>query len=824
MNPAPVSVVGKWLAAGGRRLHVRGVTYGAFRPDDRGREYEDGAAIDRDFALMAQAGINAVRIPHTVPSRLLLDLAEQHGLRVMANLEAEQQVGHLGDGRSAARIVQRLRRQVAGCRDHPALLGYTLGNEIPAQVVRYLGWRRVERYLERLYCAAKDADPEGLVGYANYPSTEYLELPFLDLACFNIYLEARDAFQKYLARLQNLAGDRPLIVTEVGLDSRRHGEQAQATAIEWMVGASVAAGCAGTFVFAWTDEWHRAGADVDDWTFGVTDRNRRPKAALAALQRAYDAAPFPQDVSWPRVSVIVCSHNGAGRIRECLERVEALDYPARETIVVDDGSRDETAAVAGEFGVLVIRTDHHGLSHARNAGLEASCGEIVAYLDDDSYPDSSWLKHLVSTLMESSHVGAGGPNIAPPGDGLVADCVANAPGGPTHVLLSDLEAEHIPGCNMAFRVDALRTIGGFDPQFRVAGDDVDVCWRLQQRGWTLGFSPAAVVWHHCRTSVRAYWHQQRQYGRAEALLEQKWPEKYTRAGHLTWAGRLYGSGLVSSLVQPALVYHGIWGSAAFQHRLPRQVHALRMLPTVPEWYLVLLFALALALLGALWRPLFFIAAPIVAIGATLSCLQAFISARPASYPSRARTSGARAARRGVTMCLHLLQPLARLVGRARAGLTPWRSRLKPGFRMPRRRTMKFWVEDGQLLDSWPRSLGEALREQAANVTRGGDYDCWDLEARSAVFGSIRIVTAVEDHGARRRLVRVRVWPRWSRGSLLLVAGSLILALGAGFDGQRIIALVFAGAAGLLALRLVYDGGSLMAAVLRAVTASVPTRT
>src|SRR5207244_3897402 len=112
-----------------------------------------------------------------------------------------------------------------------------------------LGHRRVERYLECLYSAAKDEDPGGLVGYANYPSTEYLELPFLDLACFNIYLEAPDRLEAYLARLQNLAGDRPLVVTEIGLDARRHGDLAQARALEWMVESSFAAGCAGTFVF-----------------------------------------------------------------------------------------------------------------------------------------------------------------------------------------------------------------------------------------------------------------------------------------------------------------------------------------------------------------------------------------------------------------------------------------------------------------------------------------------------------------------------------------------------------------------------------------------
>src|SRR2546422_2688657 len=106
-----------------------------------------------------------------------------------------------------------------------------------------------------------------------------------------------------------------------------------------------------------------------------------------------------------------------------------------------------------------------------------------------------------SRFRSTSHAAVGGPNLAPPGDGPIAECIARAPGGPVHVLLSDREAEHIPGCNMAFRKARLEAVGGFDPQFRTAGDDVDICWRLEERGWTLGFSAAAMVWHHRRNSV-----------------------------------------------------------------------------------------------------------------------------------------------------------------------------------------------------------------------------------------------------------------------------------------------------------------------------------
>src|SRR5207249_5771317 len=84
--------------------------------------------------------------------------------------------------------------------------------------------RKVERYLERLYRIVKEEDPDGLVTYVNYPTTEYLRLPFLDFVCFNVYLESQHRFEAYLARLQNIAGDRPLLMSELGLDALRNGE------------------------------------------------------------------------------------------------------------------------------------------------------------------------------------------------------------------------------------------------------------------------------------------------------------------------------------------------------------------------------------------------------------------------------------------------------------------------------------------------------------------------------------------------------------------------------------------------------------------------
>src|SRR5207249_4762927 len=131
-------------------------------------------------------------------------------------------------------------------------------------------------------------------------------------------------------------------------------------------------------------------------------------------------------------------------------------------IVVDDGSTDGTAAIGAEAGATVISTPPRGLSRARNAALAAATGEIVAYLDDDARPDPHWLRYLAATFVATKHAGVGGPNLPPANARLVEQCVGRAPGGPVHVLLTDREAEHIPGCNMAFRKSVLEEIGGFD--------------------------------------------------------------------------------------------------------------------------------------------------------------------------------------------------------------------------------------------------------------------------------------------------------------------------------------------------------------------------
>jgi GT2 family glycosyltransferase len=823
-------VSGKFFSRGGRKLPLHGVTYGTFRPDERGDGYPPPATVARDFAQMAANGVNAVRT-YTVPPRWLLDLAQEHGLLVMAGIAWEHHVAFLDDDRRRPRdIERRVRAGVRACAGHPAVLAYAIGNEIPAPVVRWHGPRRVQRYLRRLVAAAKEEDPGALVTYVNYPSTEYLELEFLDFLSFNVYLEQEDRLRAYLARLHNLAGDRPLVLAELGLDSRRNGSDVQAASLDRQLAAVFGEGCAGAFVYAWTDEWYvthlgadgtgRGGTEILDWDFGLTDRDRRPKPALHAVRRAFAGAAPPGrgQARRPRISVVVCSYNGAATIGDCCKALRALDYPDYELLVVDDGSTDGTGEIAAAHGLRVIRTENRGLSNARNIGWLEASGELVAYTDDDAMPDRDWLAHLARAFRDG-HGGVGGPNVAPPDAGRVARCVSMAPGGPTHVLLSDREAEHIPGCNAAFRRDVLEAIGGFDPRFRVAGDDVDVCWRIRERGWTLGFSPGAMVLHRPRGSIAAYWRQQRGYGRAEAALERKWPRRYNSAGHTTWRGHVYGGALPAPL-RRARVYHGRWGMAPFQPLYQGRPSTLAALAATPEWYLLTAVlavwagaALMLGLSALVLLP------PVATAGTSVAV--AWLTARQAHDGA----SAIRRRDRALIMLLCLLHPAARLHGRLQEGLTPWRRNGSAPAVAPRPRTERIWSEQWRAGEQWLADLESQLSALEATATVGGECDRWDHEVRGGCLASARLRSMVEEHGAGRQLIRFRVRPRVHAGALAAIATLALLAAVAASEGAGTSAAVLAAVAAGLGARAVIEAaracGQLVHAVARAAREPAP---
>lgn len=591
-----VFVDGKFLRVGQEKLWIKGVTYGPFKPQPSGVHLPDTRQIDADFRQLRELGANTLRVYH-VPPRWLLDMAGAHGLRVLVDVPWSKHRCFLDNRRDRETGRDAVRQAARACRDHEALLGLSVVNELPPDVVRWSGREKVERFIEELVEIARDQDPGALVTFANFPPTEYLHPKTVDFYTFNVYLHRRDKFRSYLQRLQNQAEERPLLMGEYGIDSIRNGEQGQAEMLGMHLDEVFRCGLAGTVVFSYTDEWFTGGHPITDWAFGLTRADRAPKPAFQRVAQTYKAAsPLPRLKRYPRVSVVVCSYNGSRTLDDCLRSLRKLNYPDYEVVLVDDGSTDAVPEIAKSYDYIrYFRQENKGLSVARNVGMELATGEIIAYTDDDCFPDEDWLYFLVAKLLESDASGVGGPNFLPWKDGPVAACVNASPGTPAHILVDDNLAEHIPGCNMAFWADRLRGIGGFDAAYRAAGDDVDVCWRLQEEGDHIVFAPAAMVWHHRRATVNAYLKQQRGYGIAEALLKRKHPEKFRGfRNDLSWMGRIYTRAGVGINLGSPVIHYGIFGTGMFQTIYAAPTTWWPLIATSLEWWIAVLALLGFA--------------------------------------------------------------------------------------------------------------------------------------------------------------------------------------------------------------------------------------
>src|ERR1700720_1160145 len=371
-----IRVHGKFFFAGETKHFVKGVTYGPFGPGSHGAQFPETEIVEQDFALMRGAGINTLRV-FTVPPLWLLDAAAEAGLKVLVGLPWSQHVAFLDSPAIQAEIRAAVAAGVRACRRHAAVFAYLVGNEIPPDMIRWHGAEAVRRFLKDLVALVRAGHPGALVSYANFPSTEYLTIDFTDFLCFNIYLHDETAFRRYIARLHNLAVDKPLVLTEFGIDSMRNGSEEQSHILGWQVRAAFAAGVAGTFVFAWTDEWFTGGHLIEDWAFGLVDRERQPKPAFYEVSGRYKGVLPPPLPRYPRVSVIV----------------------------VNDGSTDRTLEIAERFPFCrIISQPNKGLSAARNVGAEAATGEIVAYTDTDCVADPDWLTYLVGKMVSSDLV------------------------------------------------------------------------------------------------------------------------------------------------------------------------------------------------------------------------------------------------------------------------------------------------------------------------------------------------------------------------------------------------------------------------------------
>jgi hypothetical protein len=339
-------------------------------------------------------------------------------------------------------------------------------------------------------------------------------------------------------------------------------------------------------------------------------------------------------------------------------------------------------------------------------------------------------------------------------------------------MLTDRVAEHVPGCNMAFHRWALEEIGGFDAIFTRAGDDVDVCWRLQERGYKIGFSPAGFVWHYRRSNVGAYLLQQGGYGEAEGLLARKHPEYFNFFGGGIWRGRIYTGANFGVLVRRPIIYHGTFGSSYFQTLYTPEPAFALMFCTSLEYHALItvpLFALSSA---------FHFLLPVAITSLLLSLGVCLLAAAQARFPHKKK----RVWSRPLVALLFFLQPIVRGCARYRLRLTaistpqdqvPVEIAAK---RTPPPQVLAFVGGKEVNRYSLLQKMMDVLDKRGWQYKADSGWNSYDMEIFGGRWSRLRVTTATEEPDDLHRRFRCRLQSTWSFRARLCFAALLILQL------------------------------------------------
>jgi cellulose synthase/poly-beta-1,6-N-acetylglucosamine synthase-like glycosyltransferase len=259
-----------------------------------------------------------------------------------------------------------------------------------------------------------------------------------------------------------------------------------------------------------------------------------------------------------RVTVVVPARDAAATIGECVRALMTQRYSAelREVVVVDDGSRDDTGAIAEREGARVVRVSGRGPAAARNAGVNVATGEIVAFTDADCVPDPNWITQIVAPFGDPSVVATKGTYWTSQPE-LVAQ-YAQAEYEEKYRWMARFETiDFVDTYSAAFRRDVLLAVGGFDERYQQASnEDTDLSYRLAERGYKMLFVPGARVRHRFPFRVRDYARRKYRVGYWRPLLLGDHPGKTGSDSHAPPSLRVQVAlaGLAAGLGPAALVW------------------------------------------------------------------------------------------------------------------------------------------------------------------------------------------------------------------------------------------------------------------------------
>jgi GT2 family glycosyltransferase len=256
----------------------------------------------------------------------------------------------------------------------------------------------------------------------------------------------------------------------------------------------------------------------------------------------------------PQLSVVLPCRNGAATIALQLEALAAQSWTGSwELVVADNGSTDESMRIVEGFHDrfpalrVVDAAARPGVPAALNAGVEASRGQFVAFVNDDDEVAQGWLEAIARGLEQYDVVGGRLEY-----DRLNEPWAVELRERPQHAALMEWGLlDYLPfaaGASLAVRRELHDSVGGFDETMVPAGEDMDYCWRLQQAGARIGFVPDAVTHYRVRSSLRAVFRQGLNYGQGHVLVYKKHRRRgLGRAPHPWRRGARGWAGLVRRL-------------------------------------------------------------------------------------------------------------------------------------------------------------------------------------------------------------------------------------------------------------------------------------
>jgi len=207
----------------------------------------------------------------------------------------------------------------------------------------------------------------------------------------------------------------------------------------------------------------------------------------------------------PFVSVIIITKNRPDYLDKCLYHLKKQNYHNYETVVVDSSTDQKSKDKVERYGDIKYVRFFNGnnMPISRNLGISASNGDILAFIDDDSFVNEEWLMELLKGYTDEQVGGVGGKIIEERDyvvksfiggmisyDGII-DEYSNAG------KEEPIEVDFIQGGNMSLHRDIIHKIGGFDPEFKGTSimEEIDVCMRVKKRGYKIILSPQAIVNH-----------------------------------------------------------------------------------------------------------------------------------------------------------------------------------------------------------------------------------------------------------------------------------------------------------------------------------------